>query len=204
MDTLLSTFILALSSNEEENELTAQPANATNATLFYPWTASNLPGMSYDDPFHLYVFNPDKTDCPRCHSNSSAFDIIKPSVTAGRPFKLGLGLGLGLGVPLLILLTGLAIWPCVRRRRRGKVEQGGGDGGGSQSGEPLVGWKGPQTNVSSAERVRPHFGEADPSLAKNEVHGQSVVEMPGRNVPVEAPEEPARVERVELEGDVRC
>ena len=121
----------------------------------------------------------------------------------------GMGLGIGLGVPLLAALGALVVWPRWRRRKA-KAKAEAAVGGGSETGEPLVDWKGRQEQQQDSQwagaeggKVQSLSQEADASVAKSEVHGQHVVEMPGRMDPVEVEGKQARDgERFELEGDV--
>lgn len=174
-------------------------ANTSNATTFYIWTAHELPGMNREDPFHLRLFNVQDPNCRHCHSNSSDFVIIDPSAVGGHSFKLGVGLGLGLGVPVLVTLTVLATWLWVRKRKRRAQDNG------SQSGEPLVDWKGLHPSVSpcsgSGNGKTGGTLEADPDLAKVEMEGRDVIELPVEAVRCEAPGQPTIEDRVELEGN---
>lgn len=191
----------------------------SNSTTFYDWDARVLPGMSRDDSFHLRLFNPNGADCNRCHSNSSLFEIrqdpatttsssasdtptsiptsdASTSLTDSHAFKLGLGLGLGLGIPLVVLLTSLATWACVRRRKRRRIEESA-----SQSGEPLVDWKGAQPHESAAEGHTDR--KQEDKAQKAEVRGRNIVEMSGTSEPSEAPAGNVEFERAELEDSSR-
>jgi hypothetical protein len=159
--------------------------------------------MSRDDAFHLRLFNAQGADCNRCHSNSSFFEIKQGTADSGssprskNKHTLALGLGLGLGIPLLILLTSLATWFCVRRRHRRATKKRE-EEAISQNGGLLVDWKATQPSVSPAEGWR-----HDSTTANAELGGGGLVEMSGAARLSEAPSNPARSERVELEGDSR-
>lgn len=158
--------------------------------------------MSLEDPFHLRLFNADDPDCRHCHSNSSDFSIIESLAAKEHNLRLGVGLGVGLGMPILVGLTVLATWLWARKRRCIARDNG------SQTGEPLVEWKGDKTSVPHCEGLGPkehrrEVLEADASLAKVEIQGRDLVELPVDAISVEAPIRSAMEERAELEGDSR-
>lgn len=143
--------------------------------------------MNRGIPFHLHLFNAEDPECPRCHSNSSLFEIAQPGLdNSGNPAassgsevtssrsKLPLGLGLGLGLPLLALLVGFGVWTYMRSRKHARED------GGSQTAVPLVAGYPVQVDV------------------KGEMQGRELVELSTLENVAEAP---ATVERAELEGD---
>lgn len=157
--------------------------------------------MSREDAFHLRLFNANDPNCRHCHSNSSDLFIIDSSAAAGRSLKLGVGLGLGLGIPILVALTAFATWLWVRRRNSMQNV-------GSQSGEPLVDWKGVHPTVlpcdgSLPSKQRREALEADPNLSKVEIQSTEVVELPVEAVPVEAPTQHSMGERGWSWRDIR-
>lgn len=135
--------------------------------------------------------------------NSSFFEIKQGADDSGssprskNKHTLALGLGLGLGIPLLILLTSLAAWFCVQRRRRRATKKRE-EEAASQNGALLVDWKATQPPVSPDEGWR-----QDGNTTNAELGGDGPVEMSGATRLSEAPSNPARSERVELEGDSR-
>lgn len=143
--------------------------------------------MSRGIPFHLHLYNAEDPTCGSCHSNSSLFEIAQPgsegsdssgSEVPSSSSKLPLGLGLGLGLPLLVLITGIATWAFMRRKRKVRGDEV------SQRAVPLVDHKGA------------YSGRED---VKAEMQGQDVIELSNLGHVVEAPPSMNR-NRVELEG----
>lgn len=145
--------------------------------------------MNRGIPFHLHLFNAEDPECPRCHSNSSLFEIAQPgsdsssgsatssgSEVASSRSNLPFGLGLGLGLPLLVLLVGSAVWMYSRRQKRARE-------GDRQTTVPLV-------DSKAAGLVQEDV--------KAEMQGREVVELSTLENVAEAP---TVVERVELEAD---
>lgn len=97
--------------------------NVSNATTSYVWSAHNLQGLSSSNAIHLYLINAENPDCNNCHANTSSIFVQDSNKKSQKELKLGLGLGLGLGIPLVIAVTAILTWLCVRRRRSDKVEQ---------------------------------------------------------------------------------
>lgn len=178
------------------------PANATNGSdPEVQWYARNLPGRNSTESMHLYIYNAKNQDCAGCHSNSSFFSVVGTG-TNGRgqrhqkALKLGLGLGLGLGIPLVAVLTGLAIWFFLRRRK--SKNNAGSAVSPSGTGEQLMDWKEPPEQKDTQNTDYYIYGPPK----HFEMGGTQVVEMHGDAMRSEAPDTTVGAERQELEGDL--
>jgi len=177
-------------------------ANVTNTTTSYQWSAHVLAGMTQEDYLHLRIYNANNPDCPRCHANSTRFNIVSRAGNGNNKqhLKLGLGLGLGLGLLLFLALIGIAVWLCVRRSKSSKRD---GTGSSTGTGEELMGYR--QEQLVAGQDMRksyePHAGHV--ANDKAEVDGHGVVEMAHERDVAEMPAAGlGQRERVELEGDL--
>ncbi|KAF2165927.1 hypothetical protein M409DRAFT_23658 [Zasmidium cellare ATCC 36951] len=163
----------------------------------HAWSAHKLTkNMDRNDAFWLYLYNTNNQSCQTCTSNSTRFYIRDQQTDT--TLKIGLGVGLGVGIPLVVAISGLSVWLCMRRRRNGQRES-----------HSMLLQDSPAKDDAKVTPASTALASATPttgyvsSVEKDsplESGGQDVVELPPNFVqgPVEAP---ATRERVELEGD---